>query len=72
VQSAFWQDGKLVVLDDVPALVCDDCGEQFYDDNVVVQLDQLRGEGFPSQQAVRQVVVPVFSFADLPLYGAAG
>jgi YgiT-type zinc finger domain-containing protein len=64
VRSAFWQDDRLVVVQDIPALVCGACAEQFYDDATVVELDQLRGEGFPAEQARAELRVPVFSFGD--------
>ena len=32
VRSAFWHDDRLVVVEDIPALLCGACGEQFYDD----------------------------------------
>lgn len=64
VRSAFWQDERLVVVVDIPAMVCGACGEQFYDDDTVIQLDLLRGEGFPAQKARAELRVPVFSFGD--------
>lgn len=64
VRSAFWQDDRLVVVEDIPALVCDSCGEQAFDDNAVVVLDLLRGEGFPADEARAEMRVPVFSFND--------
>jgi len=64
VRSAFWHDDRLVVVEDIPALVCDACGEQSYDDNTVVVLDLLRGDGFPAEQAREELQVPVFSFRD--------
>ena len=64
VRSAFWQDDRLVVVEDIPALVCGACAEQFYDDNTVVGLDLLRGEGFPAEKAHAELRVPVFSFDD--------
>jgi YgiT-type zinc finger domain-containing protein len=64
VRSAFWQDDRLVVVEDIPALVCGSCAEQFYDDPTVVGLDLLRGEGFSSENARAELRVPVFSFAD--------
>jgi YgiT-type zinc finger domain-containing protein len=64
VRSAFWQDDRLVVVQDIPALVCGACAEQFYDDATVVELDQLRGQGFPVEQARTELRVPVFSFGD--------
>jgi len=68
VRSAFWHDDRLVVVEDIPAIVCGACSEQFYDDATVVRLDMLRGEGFPAGKARAELRVPVFSFGD----GAAG
>lgn len=64
VRSAFWHDERLVVVDDIPALVCDSCQEQFYDDSTVILIDLLRGEGFPEEQANAELRVPVFSLRD--------
>lgn len=64
VRSAFWQDERLVVVEDIPALVCGACAEQFYDDATVVGLDLLRGDGFPADKALAELRVPVFSFGD--------
>lgn len=64
VRSAFWHNDRLVVVEDIPAVVCDACHEQFYDDRTAVMLDLLRGDGFPAEQAKAELVVPVFSLAD--------
>lgn len=69
VRSAFWHNDRLVVIEDVPALVCDSCGSQFYDDTTVVRMDLLRGEGFPPELAVGELSVPVFSFGAFALPG---
>jgi YgiT-type zinc finger domain-containing protein len=61
VRSAFWHDDRLVVIKDIPALVCENCREQYYDDATVVMIDLLRGEGFPAGQADEELSVPVFS-----------
>jgi len=64
VRSAFWQDDRLVVVEDIPALVCGKCSERFYDDSTIVVLDLLRGDGFPAEKARAELRVPVFSFRD--------
>ncbi len=61
VRTAFWHDDRLVVIEDVPALVCNACGEQFYDDATVRLIDRMRQNGFPPAQAIRELRVPVFS-----------
>jgi YgiT-type zinc finger domain-containing protein len=64
VRSAFFHEDRLVVVEDIPALVCAGCNEQFYDDHTVVVLDLLRGDGFPAEDAREEIRVPVFSFRD--------
>jgi YgiT-type zinc finger domain-containing protein len=64
VRSAFFHEDRLVVVEDIPALVCASCNEQFYDDQTVVVLDLLRGDGFPAESARVEIRVPVFSFHD--------
>lgn len=64
VRSAFWHGDRLVVVEDLPALSCGACHEQFYDDATVTILDLMRGQGFPAESAVRTVTTPVFSFRD--------
>jgi len=63
-RSAFWHDERLVVVEGIPALVCEQCGEQFYDDRVAMGLDLLRGDGFPREAALRTIEVPVFDFSE--------
>lgn len=65
VRSAFWHDDRLVVIEDIPALVCGSCHEQFYDDTTVVLIDLFRGEGFPPEKAREEIRVPVFSLQDI-------
>ena len=65
VRSAFWHKDRLVVIEDVPALVCNTCGEQFYDDAAVLMIDRMRNNDFPAEDAVRELRVPVFSFGKI-------
>jgi YgiT-type zinc finger domain-containing protein len=64
VRSAFWLDDRLVVIEDIPALVCGSCREQYYSDDTVILLDLMRGDGFPPEQARTELRVPVFSLRD--------
>ena len=66
VRSAFWHQDQLVVVEDIPALVCDGCHERFYDDASIVKLDLLRGAGFPPEQSCGELRVPVFSRGNEP------
>lgn len=71
VKAAFWEGERLVVVDDIPALVCQDCGERYYEDETAMRLDFLRGTGFPPDKAARTMSVPVFHF-DASDSGQAG
>jgi len=61
VRTAIWQNEKLAVVEDIPALVCPDCAEQYYDDDVSEALRRLNEAGFPVEEAERLVEVPIFS-----------
>lgn len=61
VRSSFWQGDRVAIVENIPAHVCSACVEQFYDDEVSEALRRLAEEGFPSEKAVREIVVPVFS-----------
>jgi YgiT-type zinc finger domain-containing protein len=66
VRSAFWHKDRLVVVEDIPAIVCEACHEQYFDDRATVVLDLMRGDGFPAEKARSELRVPVFSFEDRP------
>jgi YgiT-type zinc finger domain-containing protein len=63
VKAAFWREGKLVAIEDIPARVCEGCGEQFYD-----EVTSRRIEKVVTGQALnpkRQILTPVFSLAEM-------
>lgn len=62
ISTAFWRDDGLVVLRNIPALVCRACGEQYVDDPTVVQLDHLRGRNFSGLTELGQILVPILDF----------
>jgi YgiT-type zinc finger domain-containing protein len=61
VRTTFWQGERAAIVEDVPAHVCRNCMEQFYDDHVSEALRRLAEAGFPAAQADKEVLVPVFS-----------
>ena len=63
VKTAFWEGDGLIVVSGIPALVCQSCGEQYYEDDTALKLDLMRGAGFTAATAVRSMRVPVFAFA---------
>ena len=68
-----FRDGNLVwgrVVEDIPAHVCDRCGEQFYDEDVSDALRALSEQGFPPEGARRTETVPVFSLLQMVPTGA--
>lgn len=62
ISTAFWQGDDLVIVRNIPAMVCPHCGEQYFDDLTVVRLDQLRAQHFSGLPAIDQVLVPVHDF----------
>lgn len=65
MKTAIWHGEKLVVVEDVPAFVCNNCGEQYYEDETAMVLDMMRGDGFDPSEATRRMDVPVFGFRAL-------
>jgi YgiT-type zinc finger domain-containing protein len=64
VRTTFWHDDRPAIVEDIPALVCSTCMEQFYDDDVSDALRRLAEEGFPAGAAQKEIVVPVFSLKE--------
>lgn len=60
VLVTMWLGAELNVIDDVPAHVCDGCGQQFYGREVEAEIRALVAQGFPSRQATHHISVPVF------------
>ena len=61
VRTAVWQNNGVAIIEDIPALVCEACLEQFYDDDVSDALRRLAEDGFPATAADREIQVSVFS-----------
>src|SRR3990170_4347047 len=63
VRTDIWQGDGLIVVEDIPALVCDRCVEQFYSEPVTDALRRLVQEGLDSAEPKREMVVRVYSLA---------
>ncbi|MGB5558639.1 MAG: type II toxin-antitoxin system MqsA family antitoxin [Paracoccaceae bacterium] len=61
-RAAIWHGERLVVVEDVPALVCQSCAERYYEDETAMRLDIMRGQGFADDRVRRVLSVPVFSY----------
>jgi YgiT-type zinc finger domain-containing protein len=54
-----WWGEQLTLIENVPAWVCENCGEQYFDAEVIEELDRLKES--PSK-AERTILVPIFKF----------
>ncbi len=61
-----WVDEKLIVIEDVPAKVCENCGETYFSAKVSKQVDALLES---TKEAKRKLEVPVFSLNALKAAG---
>ena len=61
VKSVFWVDGRLLIVENIPARVCQRCRQQFYDDDTADNISELdKGKSLPGVTR-RYESVPVFS-----------
>jgi len=63
IETAFWRKGGLVVIRNIPAMVCPTCGEEYVADHTALGLDRMRGSGFAPHSASERMIVPVFEFS---------
>ena len=61
MRTAIWQGDRVAIVEDIPALVCSGCSEQYYDGPVSDALRRLAEDGFPVHSAKSEILVPVFS-----------
>ena len=67
VKSAFWADRGLVAVEDVPARVCRQCGERFYDERTTWKIEKVIGD--PTLQPKQTLTVPLWSLAEIEALG---
>ncbi len=60
-----WGD-QLVVIEEVPAKVCNECGERYYSSKVSRQMEKIAIEG----KKERIIQVPLFKLSDMSSVGA--
>lgn len=56
---------RLVLIDDVPALVCKGCMEQFFGEEILSKVERLRGDGLTFAKPREVIEVPVYSWEEL-------
>lgn len=59
VKMDFWWGDELFLIENVPAEVCQQCGERFFDSEVSKQLDKTVSE---KKQVKRSLNVPVLEY----------
>lgn len=65
VKSAFWVEAGLIAVENMPARICQQCKEHFYDEASAERITAFqKGKSFP-EMTKRQLLVPVFSLADM-------
>jgi len=64
VKSAFWVNGQLIAIENIPARVCKACKVQFYDDEIAETIATLEKPRGVPDAARRDEMVSVFSLAD--------
>lgn len=56
--------GQVITLEDVPADVCQQCGEVYFAPNALQAMDQI-AEHKHKEEPKKQLLVPVYSLAEL-------
>ncbi|MBI5032477.1 MAG: YgiT-type zinc finger protein [Chloroflexi bacterium] len=64
VKTAIWAGERLYAVEDVPAYVCEACGERLYDEDTTNAIRRLTEDGFSRAEARHEILVPVFSLGD--------
>lgn len=57
-----WWGKELVALNDVPALVCQSCGERYFDAKVSQKIEERIEDALERKAAVQKIDVPVLQF----------
>ena len=60
VTAREWRDGKLTLIENVPALVCENCGEPYFDAETCRQMDRVMET---AETPSRTIEVPVYAFS---------
>lgn len=62
ISAAFWRGEHLVIVRNIPAMLCPDCAEEYVDDATLAALDRVRGDGSDALPMVDQAFVPVLDY----------
>lgn len=62
VSTALWHGEDLVVIEKIPALVCQRCGERYFEDETALALDLMRAGRGANGPPARVLSVPVYTY----------
>ena len=65
VKMSLWEGERLVIIENVPAQICKECKEHYYEQAVRLHVEVLRSKAFPVEEAARTVETPVFSMPEI-------
>lgn len=65
VKSVFWIHSEPIVVEGIPAKVCQRCGQQFYDDETAERIASLEESRCGAATLSKKMLVPIFSLADI-------
>lgn len=63
-----WWKGRLVIIEGVPAHVCQQCGERYFDGEVALEMDRIVQASFVPGERFIQVSVRPFTGEHAPQY----
>lgn len=63
VGTALWRGDRLMVIEEIPALVCTRCGERYFEDETAMALDMMRAGKGAAGRPARILSVPVYPYA---------
>lgn len=69
VKISLWRYDRLVIVEDVPAYICQNCGEQYYSEKTEAKLTGLTSKRFPKELQVGTEEVPVYSLDKVKVHG---
>ncbi|MGM0421115.1 MAG: type II toxin-antitoxin system MqsA family antitoxin [Bacillota bacterium] len=67
VKMSLWRFDRLVIIEDVPAFICERCGEQYYNEETETKISELSVRRFPSDMQIRVEKVPVFTLKNVEI-----
>jgi len=62
VKAELWVKDELIVIEDIPARVCEACGEKYFSAEVSKKIDELISA---RPKAKKRLEVPVFTFGEV-------